>query len=138
MKQIIIILSLVIINSKGFSQKNYLNQTPKQIEDYWLSQPGGKGNIQTTNDENGKVGELFVMVGNVGNPIFIAYFENGKCFKFCSTTSDSNVNDVKQNWKKNGYIYDNETDKWSNKDKKMSWRCSDIYGEKHQMCCEKY
>ncbi len=133
----IIILSIVLLHLKGFSQKNFLNQTPKQVEDYWLAQPGGKGNIQKTNDENGKVGELFVMVEKVGNPIFIAYFEKGKCFKFCSTTSDSNVYDIKENWKKNGYTYDTETDKWSNKIKKMVWTCSDIFGEKYQMCCEK-
>lgn len=135
MKKLIILL---LITVTGYSQKTFINETPAQIEKFWQSKTSSE-NIQVHKDNKGNITAIEVMVGNIGNPHFIAQFdEKGKCAVSTTLIKDVKLPSITSNMKQNGYVYDKKEKMWYNDKIKIAIQIDDIHGENCQMVAQAY
>jgi hypothetical protein len=123
----------LLFTSILFGQKTFLGESPSEIEQYWKSRTNSE-NVKKESDENNKVVQIFIMVGNVGTASFVAYFnEKGKCDNSITSLKDNKVDAVILNMKNNGYFLNKTNNTWINNKLKTEIKIEDIFGENSQL-----
>lgn len=134
MKKIILLIFVA-----GFckAQKTFINESVSQVSAFWKTKTTSE-NIKTVKDEVGNVIEINILVGKSGNPYFSALFIEGKCGRSVTLTKDSKMNDVTENLKKNGFVFDKKENTWYNDKKQIAIYLEDIYGEEMNVIAQAY